>query len=126
MKRKNLRRIYTLTAAPDGPTGREMEELAKEVVFAARQNADDIMHNYTKQNPRMLFAIDHVRRGREIRIGIRNEGPISVYLHDKALHRVNARSVEQWPGVGWLQAAIDEVMLLRGPRGVGVVKGIPR
>ena len=102
--RKNLRRIYTLTAQPEGPTGREMEKIAEEIVEVAQENATDILFNLVSKHPEILNTIQFTRRGREIVVGIRpdksfEDGPAAYYLASK----------EQREHI-WLTPAVEEVM----------------
>ena len=112
MARTNLRRVFTLTAQPEGPTGREMEQIAEEIVAQAQDNASIIMHKLVSVHPEVLQSIDFVRRGREIRIGIRDEGPVSRYLVGKE----NREHI-------WLAPAVDEVLAQH--RNVTSTLGIP-
>lgn len=112
MARTNLRRVFTLTAQPEGPTGREMEQIAKEIVDVAQDNAAVIMHKLVSTNPEVLNSIDFVRRGREVRIGIRNEGPVSRYLAGKE----NREHI-------WLTPAVEQVLAKH--RNITTTLGIP-
>lgn len=118
MARRNLRRIFTLTAQPEGPTGRQMERIAEEIVEEARENAGRILHRLVDIHPEVLHTIQFARHGREIRVGIRPDRPagsnnIAFYLASK----------EEREHV-WLTPAVEEVML-RHPHVTATV-GIPR
>lgn len=116
MARTNLRRVFTLTALPEGPTGREMDQIAQQIVEAAQENAAEILPNLVRQAPEVLNDIDFVRRGREIRIGIRpapgSEGRVARYLASKE----NREHI-------WLTPAVEEVMAKH--RNVTTTLGIP-
>lgn len=116
MARTNLRRVFTLTAQPEGPTGREMEQIAKEIVEVAQENAAEILPKLVSVAPTVLDDIDFVRRGREIRIGIRAatgpEGRIARYMAAKE----NREHI-------WLTPAVEEV--LSRHRNVTSTLGIP-
>ena len=73
--KRNLRRLYTITQAPNGPTGRELERIAQDIVADARENAGEFFPQLVMKHPEVLNTIQYVRRGNEIRIGIRPDRP---------------------------------------------------
>ena len=106
--KRNLRRIYTLTTQPEGPTGREMEAIAQQIVETAQENAGRILHRLVSKHPEVLQTIQYVRRGNEFTIGIRPDRPagpnnIAFYLAAK-----EAREHV------WLRPAVEQVMLQHG------------
>lgn len=104
MARRNLRRLYTLTQQPEGPTGRVLDSIADDIVETARENAGKILHHLVAKHPEVLNLIEARRRGNEIIIGIRPDRPagtnnIAYYLAQK-----EAREHI------WLQPAVEEAM----------------
>lgn len=118
MARKNLRRLYTLTAQPEGPTGRQLERIAEEIVEAARENAGEILHRLRDVDPTFLDTIQFVRRGDEIRVGVRPDmepGP-----KNAAFFLATKEAKEHV----WLTPAVEEVMGRH--KHLLAVRGIPR
>jgi hypothetical protein len=115
MSRTNLRRVFTLTGQAEGPTGRELNQIAEEIVELARENADKILHKLTKTHPEILDQIQFVRRGNELRIGVRSDG-----MGQTAFYLASKEAREHV----WLEPAVEAVM--RRHRGLTAVRGIPR
>lgn len=101
----NQAALALLLETQDGPVGLLVRRQAEQVTENAKANARIIMTRYPSAADAVGFSI-----GEDLQavIGVRNEGSISEYLADKALGRVNARSEEKWPGIGWLKAAAIE------------------
>jgi hypothetical protein len=94
----NEQALYRLLESPDGPVGQLVERKAAEITQTARQNAAAIMH----RQPSVVSAIDYtMTAGTEAVIGIRNEGPISEYLAEKAVREGQA---------GWLLRAVRDAI----------------
>lgn len=123
MARTNLRRVYTLTSQPEGPTGRELDKIAQDIVELAQENAAEILHNLVKSDPTVLDTIQAVRRGNEIVVGIRPDGPRGDRQHQGGYYLAAKEAREHV----WLEPAVEAIMrehklshkqvgISRGPR----------
>jgi hypothetical protein len=97
--------LTALLDAQDGPVGLLVQRRAAATAEVAKANARIIMTRYPPAAEAVGYSIGE---NLQAVIGIRDEGSMSQYLADKAMGRVNARSEERWPGVGWLKAAAIE------------------
>ena len=104
-----------MTGQAEGPTGRELDRIAEEIVELARENADVILHKLTSTHPEILDQIQFARHGREIRVGVRSDG-----MGQTAFYLASKEAREHV----WLEPAVETVM--RRHRGVHAVRGFPR
>lgn len=109
--KRNLRRLYTLTQAPDGPTGKKLEQIAKDIVLQARENAFEFSPAFLSKHPEVLNTIQYVRRGNEIRIGIRPDMPAGPKNYAYFLASKEAKEHN------WLEPAVEDVMRFESRKG---------
>lgn len=122
MARINRRRVYTLTSQPEGPTGRELDQIADEIVELARENAAEIYHRLVRSNPAMLDTIQAVRRGNEIIVGVRPDGPRGDRQF-KGAYDLAAKEAREHV---WLEPAVEAVMREHNLEGRVIAARAPR
>ena len=78
----NEQPLRALLHSREGPVGRIVERRAQEITAAAQRNAATIMH----RQPSVVSAISYqMVSGTEAVVGVRDEGPITMYLAAKAV-----------------------------------------